>query len=278
MSNQLVLAWSEPLENGGCPISGFAIYRDDSFGSDVDTEVNADNDASIRDNPILRQASVTNFPENTVGRYFRYKIEAFNREGSTDSSYVTLLNAGPPLAPTTAPVLDEQTDTYLKVSLPLVEAANNGGSDIISYSLQIDDGNGGDYVSVGGEDPISMKTDYMLANVTRGASYRLRYRVKNDVDDASWSEYSPVLFALAADVPDSPAPPTLASATADSITLTLAESSDSGGSRVLDYELWRDAGTYGGGFSQVSSYLGSLPTHTLTAASDGIASGTTYTF
>ena len=135
VSNQLLLAWSEPLENGGCPISGFAIYRDDSYGSAVDTEVNADNDASIRDNPILRQASVTHFPPDTVGRYFRYKVEVFNREGSSDSSYVTLLNAGPPLPPTAAPVLNEQTDTYLKVSLPLVAASNNGGSDLISYNL-----------------------------------------------------------------------------------------------------------------------------------------------
>ena len=142
----------------------------------------------------------------------------------------------------------------------------------------MDDAKGGDYVSVGGEEPISMKTDYTLANVTRGATYRLRYRVRNDVDEASWSDYSPVLWALAADVPDPPAPPALASATADSITLALTESGDSGGSRVLDYELWMDAGTYGTSFSQVTSYLGSLPTHTLTPIPDGIVSGTTYTF
>ena len=54
VSNELILAWNEPLENGGCPISGYAIYRDDSHGSDVDIEVNEENDSSIRGNPILR--------------------------------------------------------------------------------------------------------------------------------------------------------------------------------------------------------------------------------
>ena len=120
----------------------------------------------------------------------------------------------------------------------------------------MDDARGGDFVSVGGEDPISMQTEYTLAEVTRGQTYRIRYRVKNGGDDTSWSGFSPVLFALAADVPAPPQPPALFSATTDTVTLSFSESTDSGGSKVLGYELWMDDGTYGTEFSRVASYLG----------------------
>ena len=279
-ANELNLAWDEPQDDGGCPLSSFAIYRDDGQSGEVVTEVNTDDDPTIRNNPILRRATITNFPTDSVGQYFRYKVVVFNREGSSDSPLVTVLNAGPPDTPSSAPLLIAQTDTYIAVSLPLVSDENNGGSDVVSYNIQMDDARGGDYVSVGGEDPISMQTEYTLVNVTRGQTYRIRYRVKNSGDDTSWSGFSPVLFALAADVPDPPPPPALESATAGSITLQFTESADSGGSKVLGYELWKDEGTYGTEFSKVESYLGSLMTHTLYVADvdDAIEQGKVYTF
>ena len=71
--------------------------------------------------------------------------------------------------------------------MPLIDDSVNGGSLIISYNLQIDDANGGTFVDVAGYDPISMNTEYTLKEqyVKRGLIYRLRYRVKNDVDESS---------------------------------------------------------------------------------------------
>ena len=104
--------------------------------------------------------------------------------------------------------------------MPLIEEADSGGSSIISYNLQIDDANGGPFVSVGGYDPISMQTDYTLTDHVRlGQTYRLRYRVRNDVDNESWSDFSDMLYALVSSTPSPPEPPSLISATADSITL-----------------------------------------------------------
>jgi hypothetical protein len=86
-----------------------------------------------------------------------------------------------------------------------------------------------------------MKTDYTLTEyVKKGITYRLRYRVKNDVDTYSWSGYSDVLYALVSDRPSPPLPPSLISATANSITLQLYESLNGGGSKILDYELQID--------------------------------------
>ena len=166
-------------------------------------------------------------------------MRAYNREGYTESALVSFLNAGPPSKPAEAVVLLEQAATFIRVQMPLIDEAFNGGSQIISYNLQIDDANGGPFVSVGGFEPVSMRTEYTLSGdyVIRGSTYRLRYRVKNDVDLVAWSEYSDVLYALVSDTPTPPPSPTLISATADSITLQLYESEDGGGSRILDYEL-----------------------------------------
>ena len=105
--DSLVLGWDDPIDNGGCPITGYAIFRDDSIGGDVDVEINEAEDPLIRDNPILKQATVTNFPANTVGNFFRYKMRVYNREGSSESALITLLNAGPPDPPASPVVLLE---------------------------------------------------------------------------------------------------------------------------------------------------------------------------
>lgn len=99
-----------------------------------------------------------------MGSFFRYKVRVNNREGSSESALVTLLNAGPPNKPAGPVVLLEQTATYLRVKMPLIDDADNGGSQITSYNLQVDDGAGGAFISVGGEDPISMKTEYTLSD------------------------------------------------------------------------------------------------------------------
>ena len=56
-----------------------------------------------------------------------------------------------------------------------------------------------------------MQTQYTVAALETGLTYRVRYRTKNYV---GWSAYSPVLYALVATVPSPPASPKLVSATA----------------------------------------------------------------
>ena len=62
-------------------------------------EVNSNNDPAVRENPVLRQVIATNFAAGTEGRYFRFKVRAYNREGYVDSTFLRVLNAGRPLAP-----------------------------------------------------------------------------------------------------------------------------------------------------------------------------------
>lgn len=53
-SVSVMLTWSEPLFNGGCPITGYALFRSEPtlYNSITDTETfveaNTDNDQNIR--------------------------------------------------------------------------------------------------------------------------------------------------------------------------------------------------------------------------------------
>ena len=50
-STSMTIHWEEPLNNGGCPITGYAVFRE--VGA-VWTEVNANNDPLVRNIPTLR--------------------------------------------------------------------------------------------------------------------------------------------------------------------------------------------------------------------------------
>ena len=52
--NSLVLSWGDPVSSGGCPLTGFAIFRDNSIGGEVTVEVNTNDDPQIRNNAVLK--------------------------------------------------------------------------------------------------------------------------------------------------------------------------------------------------------------------------------
>jgi len=102
----------------------------------------------------------------------------------------------------TAPVSDESitNDRRLKIDIAPVDPADDGGAPILSYSLELDDGQGGQFVAVYGKEVDSLSTSYYhYTDVQRGNLYRTRYRVKNVI---GWSDYSPISFVLAAIPPN----------------------------------------------------------------------------
>ena len=78
---------------------------------------------------------------------------------------------------------------------------SDGGSTILSYSLEIDDGLGGPFYSLYGDVDDTLSLSTIHKNVTRGLLYRTRYRVRNVI---GWSAYSPTGHLLAASVPEKP--------------------------------------------------------------------------
>lgn len=78
-------------------------------------------------------------------------------------------------------------------------------------------------------------TSYMVSSgVTRGNTYRFRYRAKNC---KGWGSFSPELYVLAASVPSAPSAPTKSLVSSTTLVLTLYPTKDNGGSAVTDYIL-----------------------------------------
>ena len=109
--NNLVVGWNQPADNGGCPITGYAIFRDDANAGDVTTQVNLE----IADNPVLRQVAITDFEENSAGMLYRVMVRAYNREGFTDSPFLTIMNAGHPQDIVTPAIILSRNATSISV-------------------------------------------------------------------------------------------------------------------------------------------------------------------
>jgi hypothetical protein len=80
--------------------------------------------------------------------------------------------------------------------------ADLGGSDVLLYELQMDDGDSGEFSTIFSSDH---ETRLLVTEgIERGRYYRFRYRVRNVV---GYSAYSEVAYIQAVDVPATPARP-----------------------------------------------------------------------
>jgi hypothetical protein len=83
-------------------------------------------------------------------------------------------------------VSDAAITSVNKIKVEWQPVILDGSSEILSYSLEIDDGTGGDFTPV-----VGLLSDYLLLdytvtgnNLTKGTLYRLRYRARNAI---GWS-------------------------------------------------------------------------------------------
>lgn len=85
----------------------------------------------------------------------------------------------------------------------------NGGSTVLGYEVQIDDGNTGEFRTVMGStldhpDQMSLETKVLVSGLTKGLVYRVRYRATNTIGAGQWSD---IAFMRAAQVPIPPPSP-----------------------------------------------------------------------
>jgi hypothetical protein len=143
----------------------------------------------------------------------------------------------------------------------------------------MDDGEGGDFVSINGFSPYSMVTHFTVYDdIRKGRVHRFQYRAKNAV---GWGPWSPEASILAASPPSAPAMPQFSrydSAT-DKLYVILGPSEDNGGTAITDMELWRDGGDdFSSAFTKVANYNWPDLEYGLTlgAAGDGLVKGKIY--
>lgn len=86
------------MNNGGCPITGYAVYRDDGSGGSF-VESNSVGDIAVRNLPSLNSLLITNIPGGSTGKTFRIKVRVFNAAGYLDSPILKVVLASLPLTP-----------------------------------------------------------------------------------------------------------------------------------------------------------------------------------
>lgn len=80
-STWIMISWLDPQDNGGCPISGFEIWRDDSLGGNlvlVHPEMN--------NLPEINVFNITDLPSSSLGNTLRIQLKAKNSAGYYISS------------------------------------------------------------------------------------------------------------------------------------------------------------------------------------------------
>ncbi len=266
------IGWTEPNDNG-CPIQSYSIFRDDGSGGAIEIAVDA---STVNNKPSLREYQITGL--SPAGSTFRFKLRATNSAGSTDSSHLSIILASVPDTPSTGPISDASVtdDTRIKVDYSPLLSANNGGSTILSYSIEMDNGKGGSFVSLAGGISNRLATTYTIATgIQSGVMYRFRYRAKNV---AGWSAYSPITYIKAAAQPVRPPAPIFVTATATYITLTLPPTLNVRGSPITQHELFVNGGGSSNTYTNVTSYSGEPGDVTIPVTSGGLVAGSIYKF
>jgi len=88
--------------------------------------------------------------------------------------------------PMTADLANTDTTQATVSMTALVDLVQTGGSPIVSYSLEWDQGtNGASFVALNGVDSNNIQLLYVAQDLTAGSTYKFRYRVRNIF---GWSE------------------------------------------------------------------------------------------
>lgn len=91
-------------------------------------------------------------------------MEVYNAEGSAFSSTTGFILADIPSNPTIAPTSDITVTSTNIIKIDYTVITSNGGSPIISYSLEVDDGMGGNFVPLFGVNTTSLSLTYTFTN------------------------------------------------------------------------------------------------------------------
>lgn len=136
-----------------------------------------------------------------LGSTYRFKVRAVNNAGFAEStSVLNAVLASVPDASLLGPDSDASVtnETCIKATYGPQDASTNGGSPLLSYELQFDNGKGGNFTSLVGFDSPSLETTFTVCNLTFAGVYRFRFRTQNI---NGWSAFSPVNHIRAATIP-----------------------------------------------------------------------------
>ena len=148
--------WEQPLSDGACEITHYTLWIDDGANGAF-TQQDSEYFAGKH---YLREYTAT-FNAEDSGKTFRFKLEATNEIGSVFSAIQSQLLAQTPNPPSEAPVSDASVTSGDRIRVTWIGVSDTGSSPILSYSLEIDDGTGADFMPV-----VGWAQDYLLQYFT----------------------------------------------------------------------------------------------------------------
>jgi len=155
--------WNDPIDDGGCPVREFKVFRDmgklstetPSTIADVTTEVHS---SSMAGKSYLNGLEITEFPTGSEGKRFTFAVKVFTdyaSSGVVSPISDSLVLAGLPGAPDAAPTRNSLTsETVIAVDLTSISTTHYAA--ITSYQVLIDDGLGGSFTEWQGTSAPSM--------------------------------------------------------------------------------------------------------------------------
>lgn len=71
----ITFVWSKPIDNGGCPITEYRVYRDTGNGDNVVNEIQT---ADLAGKNYVNGLIVTDLPAGSLGKSFVFKVKVFS--------------------------------------------------------------------------------------------------------------------------------------------------------------------------------------------------------
>lgn len=225
---QLTYKWAEPEETGGRPILEYQLQMlPPPEGWQGPPAPGSEGFSEVFRGPQSRFAAQPLLP----GVRYAARVRAVNSEGlgpwSPVCNYFT--SAGVPSPPSYLALADASADSVtLQWDTPF-----DGGSEITSYELEMDDGRGGEFSLAHRAPPGS--TRHTILHLRSGVAYRFRVRAESTMGKGTWSPTCAV--HTAATSPDAPSTLAKLGCNRNSISIAWQEPEQDGGSPVQGYEV-----------------------------------------
>ncbi|GFO38541.1 titin, partial [Plakobranchus ocellatus] len=263
----VTLSWQPPKSDGGQPLTGYVLERRDTKRSTW-TPVE-------KVKPNVNSYTVQDL---STGVDYHFRVTAENKEGvspplETSATVRPFKELEPPSSPKGPMKLSDFTET--SVTMHWQQPAEDGGSNITDYVLEVQEGNK-DWKNLTKVE--SYTTKYKAVDLKEGTQYKFRVSAVNKVGQSKPLESDQVVLEKPPEKPGPPTHPfTMTEFTKSSITLTWGPSQSDGGSAILHYilekrESWKST------FQHVSKVKPAGEGQKLTHCVDGLKEDQDYMF
>ena len=229
-STKIQLELQPTLDNGGSSVTDYKLYIARGKTSTDFVEVSfydyATDGFDFEITKTEFDPAITEF-DLVVGTFYRFRHEAINIIGSSDSSNVlTVAFADVPDVSTQSPTLTAVSKTSVRADW--LEATSTGATagDILGYLLYMDDGLSGSYSLVFNGSNIATVQTFLVSSLVTGYEYDFKYKAVNSVGQSAYSMVNSVYACID---PSSMDAPTAGTITDSEMTINWLAPTDNGG-------------------------------------------------